>query len=38
MEQTPLVKFDELVGVLNLATKWSFQNVRSPLFHKIFMS
>ena len=34
MEQTPLVEFHEWIGVLNLANKWSFQNVRPSLFHK----
>ena len=27
MDQTPVVRFDEWAGVLNLATMWAFQEV-----------
>jgi len=29
IDQTPVVEFDEWVGVLNLATMWSFQEIRA---------
>jgi hypothetical protein len=32
--QKPVVEFDEWVGVLNLATMWLFQEVRSVLLEK----
>ena len=31
IDQTPVVEFDEWVGVLNLATMWFFKEVRSLL-------
>jgi hypothetical protein len=31
IDQTPVEEFDEWVGVLNLATKWLFQEVRGSL-------
>ena len=36
--QKPVVEFDEWVGVLNLATMWLFQEVRSLLLQKISVS
>jgi len=36
IDQTPVVEFDEWAGVLNLASMWVFQEVRSmflQLFH-----
>ena len=35
MGQKPVVKFDEWVGVLNLATMWVFQEVRSLLLQDV---
>ena len=37
IDQTPVVEFDEWVGVLNLATMWDFQKVWSLFFEKNFM-
>ena len=34
MDQKPVVEYDEWVGVLNLATMWVFQEVRSLLLQK----
>ena len=36
IDQTPVVEFDEWVGVLNLATMWEFREVRSLLLQKFF--
>ena len=33
VDQTPVEEFDEWVGVLDLATKWSFQEV--PIFQVV---
>ena len=35
IDQTPIVKFDDWAGVLNLANMWLFQDVRSILLQKI---
>ena len=36
IDQTPVVAFDEWIGVLNLATMWFFQEVRSFALTEIF--
>ena len=38
IDQTPVVEFDEWVGVLNLATKWPFQEVSLLLHLQKFLS
>ena len=37
IDQTPVVEFDEWIGVLNLATMWDFQEVRSLLLEKFYV-
>ncbi|KAF8800853.1 hypothetical protein BYT27DRAFT_7216720 [Phlegmacium glaucopus] len=35
IDQTPIVEFDEWVGVLNLATMWSFQRIREKAITRL---